>query len=681
MSTTSNRRNPGQTTARQPHVAGFGTWTSPITSAVIVGDAISLDQVQIDGNDIYWIEGRPREQGRCVLVRHRALPPLPGVSATDVPAHTGATEDVLPAPWNVRTRVHEYGGGAYLAEGGVVYFSHFSDQQLYQATADGVAPGTPLPLRTGDTARYADACLDRHRQRLIAVREVHGDTTREAINSLVAIDLAGVAPERTLVTGSDFYAAPRLSPDGTQLAWLSWEHPDMPWDGTCLWLANIGDEGTVQTPVLVAGGRRESICQPAWSPSGELHFVSDRSGWWNICRLRAGAVTPLQPMAAEFGRAHWNFGLCTYGFERNGNLLCSFLQDGSWQLARLDAVTLQMHRIAIPFRSITDLKVGNGFAVLIAGAPDTPNSIVHIDLDAALATPAVTVLQRAVSLKLDPAFLSVPVAIEFPTTHARTAHAFFYAPCNPDFTAPPDERAPLLVISHGGPTSSASATLNLAIQFWTSRGFAVVDVNYGGSTGYGRAYRERLYGQWGVVDVDDAIAAARYLVATGMVDPARLAIRGSSAGGYTTLAALTFHDYFKAGASYYGVSDLEALARDCHKFESRYLDHLVGPYPAQQATYVARSPIHFVDQLAVPLILLQGLEDKVVPPDQSQAMFDALNAKGLPVAYLTFPDEQHGFRRADNIRRAMDAELYFYGRVFGFTAHTAFAPVEIHNLP
>ncbi|MBC7414580.1 MAG: S9 family peptidase [Herminiimonas sp.] len=642
-------------------IAPHGAWTSPITSAVIVGEAVGLDQIAIDDDDIFWIESRPREQGRCVPVRWR----------------DGCASDLLAAPWNVRTRVHEYGGGAYVIADDTLYFSQFSDQRLYRLPLDGSGAPQPVSSESGAMLRYADSVSDHGRNRLIAVREDHRDTTCEAVNLIVAHDLPEGGAESVLVQGSDFFAAPRLSPDGRQLAWLSWNHPDMPWDGTCLWLAAVAADGSLGAHRLIAGGRRESIFQPSWSPQGELHFVSDRSGWWNLYRWRDEAIEALQPASAEFGRAQWNFGMSTYGFEADGNLICSYVRDGQWHLARLDAGSLELRPIPLPFRSITDVKVGNGFAVILAGAPDTPNSIVRIDL----ITLEWAVLRRTVTLALDPGYLSIPEAIEFPTAPGLTAHALFYAPKNRDFTAPAGERAPLLVISHGGPTSTASATLNLSIQFWTSRGFAVVDVNYGGSTGYGRDYRERLYGQWGVVDVEDAIAAARWLVGSDAVDGKRLAIRGSSAGGYTTLAALTFHDYFTAGASYYGVSDLEALARDCHKFESRYLDHLIGPYPAEQSLYRARSPIHFVDCLSTPLILFQGLQDKVVPPNQSQAMFDALKSKGLPVAYLTFEEEQHGFRQADNIRRALEAELYFYARVFDFNAADTLAAVDIVNLP
>lgn len=646
--------------------APCGTWSSPITAQAIVAESVGLDQVAIDGNDIYWVEARASEQGRCVLVRHR----------------DGTNEDVTPPPWNVRTRVHEYGGGAYLVRGGEGYFCNLSDQALYYFDA---APGplqkAPVPVAVShaanSTLRYADADFDGRRNRLVAVCEDHTEMSMEATNKLVAIGVDSQDADQILVEGHDFFASPRLSPDKTQLAWLSWDHPDMPWDGTLLWLATINADGLLGEPQLIAGSRRESIFQPAWSPAGVLHFVSDRSGWWNLYRLDAHGVQALCPMAAEFGRAQWNFGMATYGFLPNGDLLCSYAQNGRWRLARIDRITLALTALPVPFETISDLKTGNGFAVFIGGAPDTANCIVHLDLDSTLCT----VLRRATSIDVDPEYISIPSAIEFPSANGRNAHAFFYAPRNRDFTVAPDERAPLMVLNHGGPTSTANPTLNLMIQFWTSRGFAVVDVNYGGSTGYGRAYRERLTGQWGIVDVEDAIAAAQFLVARGDADAARLIIRGSSAGGYTTLAALTFHDYFTAGASYYGVSDLEALARDCHKFESRYLDHLIGPYPTEQATYRERSPIHHVEGLAAPLILFQGLDDKVVPPNQSQAMFDALNDKKLPVALITFAGEQHGFRRAQNIRYALEAELTFYANVLGFASPDCAVAIDIKNLP
>ncbi|EGF31913.1 peptidase, S9C (acylaminoacyl-peptidase) family [Oxalobacteraceae bacterium IMCC9480] len=641
----------------QHTIAPYGAWLSPITSAAIVAESVGLDQPAIAGDTIYWIEGRAREQGRSVIVRHAA---------------DGSTADLTATGFNVRSRVHEYGGGAVCIDGDVLYFSNHADQRLYRQQGDAA----PQALTASGAMRFADAVLDRARDRLIAIREDHGDTTREAVNTLVAISLAD-GSETVLLEGHDFYASPRLSPDGSQLAWLNWDHPNMPWDGTDLWCASVALDGSLGTPRKIAGGIDDPIFQPAWSPSGELHFVSEQSGWWNLYRLHGETVQALCPMAAEFGRPLWNVGISTYGFDGSGRIVCSYVQDGDWQLAVLDPDSGVLTNIATPFRKISDLQVGPDFVVFIGGAPDESDAIVRLDLQ----TGEHRILKRAISLDVDAGYLSVPRAITFPTTGGRHAHAFYYAPANRDYAAPAGRKPPLLVFNHGGPTSAAGATLNLAIQFWTSRGFAVVDVNYGGSTGYGRAYRHRLNGNWGVVDVDDALNAARFLVADGAADEQQLAIRGGSAGGYTALAALTFHDLFKAGASYYGVSDLETLARDCHKFESRYLDSLVGPYPARQDIYVARSPIHFTDRLTSPLILFQGMEHRVVPPAQAQLMFDAVRDKGLPVAYIRFEGEAHGFRRSENIRRALEAELYFYGRLFGFVPADELMPVAIENLP
>lgn len=639
--------------------APFGSWQSPITSAAIVTESVGLDQPAIAADAIYWIENRASDNGRSVLVRCDA---------------SGTRTDITPAGFSVRSRVHEYGGAAMVVDGESVYFSNHTDQQLYRQTGGDA----PQQLTCEANLRYADMVIDHRHHRLICVREDHrteGNATHEAINTIVAIDLTS-GTQTVLVSGADFYASPRISPDGQSLAWLCWNHPNMPWDGTELWCTTISDDGALQAARQVAGAVDDPIFQPSWSPSNVLHFVSERSGWWNLYRLHNDQVQALAPMQAEFGRPLWNLGMSTYGFDSVGNIICSYAQNGNWHLARLDATTGAMQEITTPFRKISDVRIKGQSAVFIGGGPAHADAVVQLDLTDL----SIKVLRRAIMLEVDPAYLSVPKVIDFPTTGERDAHAFFYAPANPDFCAPAGQLPPLLVFNHGGPTASASATLNLMIQFWTSRGFAVVDVNYGGSTGYGRAYRQRLNGQWGIVDVDDALNASRYLVAREAVDPARLAIRGGSAGGYTALAALTFHDVFKAGASYYGVSDLETLARDCHKFESRYLDSLIGPYPQRQDIYAARSPIHFTDRLTSPLILFQGMQDKVVPPAQAQLMFDAVHAKGLQVAYLKFEQEAHGFRRSETIQRALEAELYFYGKIFGFTPADALAPVPIFNL-
>jgi dipeptidyl aminopeptidase/acylaminoacyl peptidase len=638
-------------------LAPFGSWKSPITPDLIASGTITLGQIVLDGDDVYWVETRPCEGGRNVVVRWQ---PESGI------------RDVTPMPFSARTRVHEYGGGAFLASQGSVYFVNFADQRLYRQQGDHA----PQAVTTGKKRRYADAIYDVHRNQLLSVREDHGAGGHEPVNSLVAIQLDGKGAEEVVISGSDFYSSPRLSPDGSRLAWLVWNHPNMPWDGTELWVAEVRAEGSLGKTERVAGGLEESVLQPEWSPDGILHFISDRSGWWNLYRRRQGEVEALCPRAAEFGRPPWVFAMSTYGFGSPDRIVCTFVQGGRWRFALLDTRAGGVEEIETPYTDIREVRVAAGYAVLCAGSPTTPSSIVRLDLKER----RFEVLRRSSDIPIEPAFFSVPEPIEFPTEGGKTAHAFFYAPRNPERAAPVGELPPLLVRSHGGPTAATSTSLLWDIQYWTSRGFAVLDVNYGGSSDYGREYRQRLNGTWGVVDVDDCVNGARYLVEKGRVDGKRLAIRGGSAGGYTTLCALTFRQVFRAGASYYGIGDLEALVRDTHKFESRYLDRLVGPYPERQDLYRERSPIHFTERLSCPLIIFQGLDDPVVPPNQAEMMVAALHAKGLPVAYLAFAGEQHGFRRAETIKRCLEAELYFYSRVFGFELADPVEPVAIENL-
>ncbi|MBD2098258.1 S9 family peptidase [Trichocoleus sp. FACHB-591] len=641
-------------------VAAYGTWKSPITSDLIVTGTIGLSQAALDGEDIYWLELRPTEAGRTVLVRRTP---------------DGQTSDVTPAPFNVRTRVHEYGGGAYVVHQGTVYFTHFADQRLYRQ----MLGSEPRALTPEGNWRYADGVVDESRQRFICVQEDHTAGEQEPVNTIISLSLEAGQEPKILVTGNDFYSSPRLSPDGSHLAWLTWNHPNMPWDGTELWVAAFNPDGSLAEPEKVAGGTTESIFQPEWSPSGILHFISDRSGWWNLYRWQQGQVEALCDRAAEFGEPQWVFGQSTYGFDTSGGseqIICTYVEKGTTHLTRLNPETQELQPIAIPYTVVRGLQVAAGQAVFLIGSPTESLAIARLDL----ATGEITVLQRASHLQVDPGYLSEPQAIEFPTENGLTAYAFFYPPKNQDYQAPDGEKPPLLVKSHGGPTAGTSTLLSLSIQYWTSRGIAVLDVDYGGSTGYGRAYRERLKGQWGIVDVDDCVNGARFLAEQGLADGDRLVIDGGSAGGYTTLCALVFRDVFKAGASYYGVSDLEALARDTHKFESRYLDGLIGPYPERQDLYQARSPVHFCDQLACPVIFFQGLEDKIVPPSQAEAMVSVLESKGLPVAYIAFEGEQHGFRKAENIKRSLDGELYFYSRVFDFELADPVEPVAIANL-
>jgi dipeptidyl aminopeptidase/acylaminoacyl peptidase len=640
--------------------APFGSWKSPITSELIVSGSIRLGDLAIDGDDVYWQESRPQDAGRYVIVRRTP---------------DGVASDVNPAPFNARTRVHEYGGGAYTVVDGTVYFTNYADQRLYRSV-----PGEePQPISPEVDLRYADFAADRGRNRLICVREDHRTSDQDAENTIAAVDVSGGSSEdggTVLVSGNDFYANPRLDQAGSKLAWLTWNHPNMPWDGCELWAADIAPDGSLANQRLVAGGRDESIFQPEWSPDGVLTFVSDRSGWWNLYQERNGDIVPLHPSEAEFGLPQWVFGMSTYGFASENRIICAYTQSGLWYVGDLDVPSGTLTTVPTPYSDVSSIHLGNGFVLFKAAAASMPQMIVRHDLE----TGETTSLKRSSETTIDAGYFSSPQPIEFPTGNGLSAHGFFYAPTNRDYAAPEGELPPLIVLSHGGPTGATSSALSLHLQYWTSRGFAVLDVNYGGSTGYGRAYRERLVDTWGITDIDDCVNGAKYLAEQGLVDGDRFTIRGWSASGYTTLAALTFRNVFKAGASHFGISDLEAMVLDTHKFESRYLDRLIGPYPERKDIYDARSPIHFVDNISCPLILFQGLEDKVVPPNQAQMMFDAVNAKGLPVALVMFEGEQHGFRKAENIRRSLDGELYFLSRVFGFEPAESIEPVPISNL-
>jgi dipeptidyl aminopeptidase/acylaminoacyl peptidase len=629
-------------------VAPYGSWASPITSDLVTADAIRLDQVMLDGSDIYWTESQPEKKGRYLVYRQRSGGAVEAVTPDDADA------------WSVRTRVHEYGGGAFAVANGVVAFSNYTDQRLYRQDQGAAPRPITMPPTNGPAAalRYADGVIDGRRGCIFLVHEDH-TVPGEVRNTLAMVGLDGAAPLRILASGHDFYAAPRLSPDGRQLAWLTWDHPNMPWITTDLWVAEVNEDGSIGTPRRVAGGPDEALFQPQWSPAGELTFVSDRgSGWWNLHRERNGRVEPVLEMAAEFGKPQWNFNMSTYGFASDGRLVCAYVKDGTWRLGSIDAGSGEFRQIATRFTDISQVRVGADRVVFLGGSGSEPLALIALDL----ATGAERVVRASavVSDAVRP-YISTPEAIEFPTTGGEVAHAFYYPPRSPAFTAPPGERVPVLVKSHGGPTASTSGTLSLSVQYWTSRGFGFLDVDYRGSTGYGREYRLRLAKAWGILDVEDCASGARHLVATRNADPERLAISGGSAGGYTTLRALTAAEKtFRAGASYYGVSDLAALARDTHKFESRYLDWLIGPYPEDEKTYAERSPINHIDKLTVPVIFFQGAEDEVVPPNQTQMMVDGLKDRNVPVAYFLFEGEQHGFRRGENIRRALDAELYFY---------------------
>jgi dipeptidyl aminopeptidase/acylaminoacyl peptidase len=639
-----------------PTTAPYGSWKSPITSDLIVAQSISLSEVRLDGDNVYWLEGRPQEQGRGAVVRIGFDPAVEPV-------------DVTPPPWNVRTRAHEYGGGAWTIAKGELYFSNFRDGRLYRHPPGTPEPQplTPPPRARQHDWRFADAIVDSSRNRWIGVCEDHTVEGKPPINTIVSLDIsaAGVAPACTLVGGHDFFSSPRLSPDARWLLWLAWDHPNMPWNGTTLYLAELGEAGgTVGEPQVIAGGAAESIFQPEWSPDGaDIVFVSDRTGWWNLYRfnLTTRATQPIAAMAAEFGQPQWVFGMSTYAFVGRDRIVCTYSNAGLGKLATIDLVSGKLAQLETPFTQFASVRAAGDRVVFIGGAPSIPSSVVLLDLASGrhrILKKTTGVLDRA-DLRVSDCLTKVET-VEFRTTGGAMAFGLFYRPHNPDYIAPAGENPPLLVKSHGGPTAAASSVLSLGIQYWTSRGIAVLDVNYGGSTGFGRAYRERLHRRWGIVDVDDCINGAKFLVARGSVDSDRIVITGASAGGYTTLAALVFHDFFKGGASHYGVSDVAALARDTHKFESRYLDWLIGPYPEDEALYRQRSPLFHAERLSKPVIFFQGDEDAIVPPAQTEAMVAALRRRGKAVGYFLFVGEQHGFRKAANIQRALDAELYFY---------------------
>jgi dipeptidyl aminopeptidase/acylaminoacyl peptidase len=629
----------------------YGAWSSPVSANMIADTTVSLGEIIADGEDLYWLEGRPSEGGRVVLVRNR----------------NGAVQDITPSDYSVRSRAHEYGGGAAMVKDGTIYFVNLRDQGIYRQAEDEV----PRLLTGSETDRFADMVIDRTGNRLICVRERHGQD--DVVNALVAVSL--VSGEATVLDGEhDFVSNPRISPDGKRLAWLSWDLPDMPWDSATLWVADLTLNGTIGSPVHVAGGASESVFQPEWHPDGRLVFSWDRTGWWNLHAWDGQKVSVLVARDAEFGFPQWVFGMRAYDILPSGDIVSAYSRGGLWNLLRITGDSI--YEIETPYTDIAGVRALGNQVVFIGSSALQATAIVRCVPE----TGETTVIKRSFEQVIDDADLSVSEPVTFDTTDGAQAYGFYYPPCSAAHLGLEDEHPPLIVRGHGGPTGSSSASLVLAIQYWTSRGFAVLDVNYRGSTGFGRAYREALYGEWGRADVDDMVAGARYLVAQGKADPQRLVIRGGSAGGFTALAALAFKDTFSAGASLYGIGDLMALARDTHKFESRYLDQLIGPYPEAEQLYLERSPINYVDGLNRPVIFLQGSEDKVVLPNQAETMVAALDVKGIPVAYVLFEGEGHGFRRAENVCRALEAELEFYGRIFGFQPADNLPGLEIRNL-
>lgn len=628
-----------------------GTWPSPITPELAAAAAGSIEWPLADGDTLYWIETRPSEGGRNAIVARHA---------------DGTRRDLLPAPINARSRVHEYGGRPYTVADGVLYFVLLDDQRIYRL--DTREPrALPVPVTPADCGlRFAEPILDRRRNRLLAIGERHypnDDPHREPANFIAAIALDGSSAVDELVAGADFYAGPSLSPDGNRLAWICWDHPHMPWDSTRLWCADLGGDGACRDAQCLAGAATvESVLQPGWSPEGELLFVSDRSGWWNLYRHPTGGpAVALYPDAAEFAAPLWSLGMSTWTACGDGQLAAAFTRDGRWHLGLIDAAARELREIAAPHTEFAALAGAGDRVWCVAASPATGSELLEIDAQSG----AWHCLHRIGHPDLDPGFLPPPESFRYSTEDGAPAYGFYYRPAHPHYRPLPDEQPPLIALAHGGPTGATSTAYSARVRFWTSRGFAVADFNYRGSTGYGRAYRDALRGRWGIADVADLVAGVHHLAAHDRADPERLLIRGSSAGGYTVLAALTFADVFRAGASLYGIGDLEALARDTHKFESRYLDALVGPWPEAQDAYRARSPIHHVDRIHCPVIFFQGLDDRVVPANQTHAMVTALRQRDLPVVYVPFPGEGHGFRKPENVAQVLREELAFYLQVLG----------------
>ncbi|MBI4700567.1 MAG: S9 family peptidase [Deltaproteobacteria bacterium] len=637
-------------------VAAYGSWSSPVSAEQVAAGAVRVGGVAFDGHDPYWIEARPAEGGRHVVAR--------------VGDH-GWPEDATPPGFDVRSRVHGRGGGAFAVHNKTVYFCNDDDQRLYRL----VRGREPEPMTPAGPFRYADLTVDAGRRRLLCVREDHSDEAAGVTNTLVAIALDGKQPPVAIVSGHDFFSTPRLSPDGTRLCWLAWDHPHLPFEHTMLFQAKLDDAGLPTDIEQIAGGEPEAVFQPSWSPDGVLTFVTDRSGWWNIYQRRDGELCNVCPLEAELGQPHWWFDMSTYGFAAEGRIVAARCDAGRWKLGTIDIAAKRFEPLAVPYDTLGHVKVAEGRVLLAGGCATEPESVALLDL----ATGGIEVVFRGAKIGADTkASLSEPEAIAFPTSGGSeaqpVAHAFYYAPLNKDFAGPEGAKPPLVVLCHGRPTAAARTTLDLRIQYWTSRGFAVADVNYRGSTGYGRDYRHALRGERGVVDVDDCCACAEHLVREGRVDGRRLAFSGAGAGAYTVLAALTFRNVFKAGASHYGVSDPVGAIAQAHKFESRYDQYLFGTEPT---TLRARSPILHVDKLSCPVVFFHGKEDKVVPPYQAEMMVKMLKRKKVPTAYVPFEREQHGFRRAASVKRAIEGELYFYGAVLGIELADKIEPIEI----
>ena len=679
--------------AVQTDICAYGAWTSPIAPQALAEGARKIEQIRLDVASVVWVESRPEEGGRGAVMRW---------------TEDAGAEDVTPRWYNARSLVNSYGGGAMAVQSGTIVFTQFApeafpktkDQRVYRQDIGKL----PVPITPAVAASYADFEIDAANGVVYAVMEEATVLTNgQATQTLVALDMAGERMPHILASGSDFYAAPRLSPDGRKLAWITWNYPSMPWEGTQLWMAEIDPSGKLRAARKIAGDPAEqvdpmpnpvlqrlirysdtSIIQPVWSPDGQLYAVSDQvevagDRWANICRVDGETLTPVTREAAEFAGPAWQLGGASFGFASEGEIIAAITRDGIWSLVRVDTATGHVATIETPFTSIRQLQVSRGAVVFLAGSFSQPSGIYRMDL----ATEVIQLI-RSTGPPLEDAVadcLATPRTITFPTGEGGTtkAHAFHYPPRNPRFSGPQDEKPPLIVMIHGGPTAAATATLDLTIPFFTSRGFAVVDVNYRGSTGFGRAFRRAIYGGWGKVDVEDCISAVNALVAEGLADPHRIVSRGGSSGGYTTLALATFTDLLSAAASYYGISNLEMIAKITDKLEAHYAELLLGPYPSASKLFRARSPLYHADRIDCPIIMFQGLDDPVVPPEQARVLIDAMDARKLPHASKFYEGESHGFRKAASIIGSLEEELSFYGTFLGFTPQGPLKAPVIHN--
>lgn len=648
----------GDRSIEQVNYVGYGAWPSPISAAATVAGSRGLHTLYADGGYVYWVEARPEEGGRNTIMRWR-----PG----------GEPEEILPAPFNARTRIHEYGGRSILVARGLIWFSNFADQRLYR-----FRPGTePVAVTPEAPLRYGACELDSPRERLICIREDHR-SPGEPRNALVALPLEGESEGEMLFADSDFVSAPSISPDGRRIAFTSWNHPNMPWDATTLWSAGFAEDGSLADLVEHNPASSESVMDAQFDAANRLHVISDRDNWWKIYRVDEGNFAALDAplFEAEVGGPAWTIGRHFYRFLPDGRIAAMISRRGVEQLYVLDPDRGSAELLGPGSASLTDVLPVDDLLYVIHSPETRPTELLATEVAGGRAV----VIRKSRDESVAPGWIPDSQAVTFPTAGGMTAHGTYYPPTNPQVQAPPVELPPLMVTVHGGPTALAQPVYDLSRLYWTSRGFAILDLNYRGSSGYGREYRRALYGKWGLADVEDAVYGARWAAEQGLGDPSRMLISGGSAGGFTTLAAHAFHDAFAAGASYFGISDIEALAHETHKFESRYLDQLIGPYPERRDLYVARSPIHHLEGFGAPLLLLQGLEDKVVPPNQSEMIFEALKSRGVPTAYVAFPDEAHGFRKAENMVRALEAELYFYSRVLGFDLAEDIEPVPIIGL-